>query len=126
MDNDKLKVLAKFLGEDDLDFVEAHYSDDYLVLTNEEADDAIRENIESSVWLFNPSFLAAHSCLSERVITILQESMHDDSNGEIKDTIEDFDNFVEDAILSDGRGHFLSGYDGEEHEVDGFFIYRQN
>ena len=31
--------------------------------------------------------------------------------------IKDFDAFVEDAAACDGRGHFLSGYDGIEHEV---------
>jgi len=26
----------------------------------------------------------------------------------------------------DGRGHAISGYDGEEHESAGFFLYRVN
>lgn len=40
------------------------------------------------------------------------------------------DEFVNKAIEADGRGHFLSKYDGAEHEVivDDvlFFIYRIN
>lgn len=40
------------------------------------------------------------------------------------------DNFVDEAISADGRGHFLNTYDGEEHEeeVDGswYYIYRTN
>lgn len=31
-------------------------------------------------------------------------------------TDEEADHFVEDAISSDGRGHFLSSWDGSEHE----------
>lgn len=42
----------------------------------------------------------------------------------------DKDALIEDAIRIDGRGHFISGYDGEEHEerVNGvtYFIYRTN
>jgi len=42
----------------------------------------------------------------------------------------DIDDFVEDVIMTDGRGNGLSGYDGEEREVsyDGewFYIYRTN
>lgn len=33
---------------------------------------------------------------------------------------------VADAIRCDGRGHFLSQYDGEEVEAGEFFIYRLN
>ena len=36
------------------------------------------------------------------------------------------DEFIEDAISSDGRGHFLSPYDGEENEEGDYFIYRIN
>ena len=48
----------------------------------------------------------------------------------VKSLIEDFDHFVDDAVLSDGRGHFLSSYDGYEHEVkingNYYYIYRTN
>jgi hypothetical protein len=40
--------------------------------------------------------------------------------------IEDMDHFVSDAICADGRGHFLSQYDGEENEEGEFYIYRTN
>ncbi len=36
------------------------------------------------------------------------------------------DDFVEDAVSADGRGHFLSHYDGEENEQGEYFIYRLN
>ena len=40
--------------------------------------------------------------------------------------IEDFDDFIDDAVSSDGRGHFISRYDGDENEQDGYYIYRCN
>ena len=42
----------------------------------------------------------------------------------IKKTDGGLDGFVEDAISADGRGHFLSSYDGDENEENGFYIYR--
>ena len=35
------------------------------------------------------------------------------------------DKFVDDAIDTDGRGHFISSYDGEEVEAEEYFIYRR-
>jgi hypothetical protein len=40
--------------------------------------------------------------------------------------IDDPDEFIQDAIDSDGRGHFLSYYDGEETEINDYYIYRIN
>jgi hypothetical protein len=42
--------------------------------------------------------------------------------------IKDMDDFVDDAIGADGRGHFLSHYDGNEVEdrESGLYIYRTN
>ena len=104
---------------------------EYLVLTDEEADQAVRENIEESVWAFNTSFLSCHvkNGISVDVINLLQEKCEDGSEA-IKSLIKDFDHFVDDAVGTDGRGHFLSHYDGDEHEVniegEYFYIYRLN
>ena len=57
-----------------------------------------------------------------------QSAKYDDANDTILALIDDFDEFVSDAISADGRGRFLSYYDGEENEevVNGetYFIYR--
>jgi hypothetical protein len=50
----------------------------------------------------------------------------EDGNSDLIGMIGDFDRFVSDAESSDGRGHFLSGYDGEEVEMGKFFGYRIN
>jgi hypothetical protein len=49
-------------------------------------------------------------------------------NEELKSLIGDMDDFKEDSISADGRGHFMSSYDGQENETDingeTFYIYR--
>jgi len=48
------------------------------------------------------------------------------ANEALKAMITDLDEFVEEAIGVDGRGHFLSTYDGAEEEEGEYFIYRVN
>ena len=134
-------ILASHLG---VDMDEAqHYidSEDYLVLTDEQADDWVREEIEEMVWAFTPSFLSVHTRVSEEAIKKVQE-MCEGANESITAMIKDFDWFVEDAVRCDGRGHFLAGYDCEEHEKiyasvvrngrcyeveqSAYYIYRRN
>jgi hypothetical protein len=105
-------------------------NNDYSVLTDDEADDAAAEYILDSVWAFNPSFLSAHiSSLDEDDIELIQQSC-ESSNKALVKLIDDVDHFIKDAISSDGRGHFLSSYDGEENEVTvagvTYYIYRIN
>ena len=129
-------VLALYLAEGDsynrVDYDEAqeHFdSQDYLVLTDEEADEVVREDIEEMVWAFNASFLSAHTGVDEEVFKILQVKC-EDSNDAIMSMIKDFDAFVEDAVRRDGRGIFLAGYDHEENEITfngiTYYIYRRN
>jgi len=138
----KAIVLAAHLGVN-LDEAESAIDDyDYLVCTDEEADDWVREDIEQMVWAFTPSFLSAHTgYVDEDVFKWLQQKC-EGANDAIMSMIKDFDAFVEDAVACDGRGHFLAGYDGIEHEVvylsverDGmcyktketyYYIYRRN
>ena len=122
-------ILAKHLGVD-LDDAQGWIdSEDYLVYTDEEADDAVRDYIEETVWAFTPSFLRHHTGVSEEAIQAIQ-SMCEDGNDAILSMIKDFDAFVDDAISSDGRGHFLAPYDHEENEITfngvDYYIYRRN
>ena len=48
------------------------------------------------------------------------------SNEPLLRSIIDFDAFVDEAISIDGRGHFMSSYDGHENELNELFIYRVN
>jgi hypothetical protein len=60
----------------------------------------------------------------------VQENYSEDANDLVLALIESDSNlgfFVRSAIQADGRGHFLSGYDGEEIETKGgMYIYRTN
>ena len=104
-------------------------NEDWLCLTDEEADKMAKDYILDSVWTFNPSFLSQHTGMNEKVFKLLQEHC-EGSNDAILAMIEDKEYFVEDAISYDGRGHFITSYDGEEHEQyvnDEFcYCYRMN
>jgi hypothetical protein len=107
-----------------------HFGDkEYLVLTEDEAEEKATDYIKESVWAFNSSFLSSHTGIDEDVFKLLSEKC-EDSNDAILSMIKDFDHFVSDAISSDGRGHFIASYDHDEHieEINNteYFIYRTN
>ena len=108
-------ILARHL-EVDMDDAQSYIdSEEYLVLTDEEADEHVREEIEEIVWAFTPSFLSVHTGVDEDVFRLLQQKC-ENANDAIKSMIKDFDWFVEDAVRCDGRGHFLARYDHNESE----------
>ena len=138
MDN-KIKALAEYLGEpaenlrDNGDnyfqVVDGH---EYLVLTDGEADEKAQEYIEDSLWAFKAEFILETCGLDSSfdVVESLRKMQKDSCEGcnefirAIIDGTCGIDAFVEDAILADGRGQFMSTYDGKEGEQDGYFIYR--
>ena len=133
--NDRERVIALAIHLDDYDFEEmdGYIDNDYLVYTDEEADEAVREYIEETVWAFSPSFLQAHTGVSSYIIEEMQKKMSPSANEAITAMIKDFDYFVDDAVACDGRGHFLAPYDFEENYVSfsneegenvTYFIYR--
>jgi hypothetical protein len=107
---------------------------DYMVLTDEEADEKAKDYILESVWAFNYDFLCAHSEAIAEIPKKEYEQMAgklcESFNKAVLAMIPDKEHFVKDAILADGRGHFLSPYDGQENEIkvgkEYYFIYRQN
>lgn len=102
-------------------------SEEWLVCTDEEADELVAQHIRDSVWAFRASFLASHiEDLPESEIQRIQESMYEDANAVLTRLIGDMDHFIDDAVSADGRGHFLSPYDGEEVEMGDFVAYRRN
>jgi hypothetical protein len=125
----RTQALAKHL-EADIEEAE-RVIDNYLILTDDEANKMAKQYIEDSICFFNASFIASHcdADISQEAIEAIQEK-YEASNPILLKLIKDIDYFVEDAISSDGRGHFLSSYDGEEseQEVKGttYFIYRTN
>lgn len=107
------------------------YSDDYLVLTDSEADEKAADYITDSLWAFNAEFLSGETGIDVEVFKAIQDNGKcEDNNQSIESCIDDMDGFIQAAISADGRGHFMSTYDGEEYEetVNGetYFIYRIN
>ncbi len=110
---------------------------EYDVLTDEEADEAARADILDSLWAFRPEFILSHmhdhgpTSIREdeaicKALRIMQEELCESATPIIRALIADLDEFVSDAIWADGRGHFISRYDGDEIELGEFYAYRQN
>lgn len=110
---------------------------EYQVMTDEEADEAARADILESLWAFRPEFILSHmhdhgpTSVREdeaicKALRIMQEELCESATPIIRALIADLDDFVSNAIQADGRGHFISRYDGEEIELGEFYAYRQN
>lgn len=137
MTNEKIIALANFLEESDHEEINVssynknlfeYGNQEYLVVTDEEADEETEEYIKESVWSFNASFLADQTDMPKEIFEALQ-SKYEDGNNAVLKLIEKtcgIDEFVKEAVQLDGRGHFLSSYDGNENEEGRFFIYRKN
>jgi len=109
-------------------------SREYAIATDQEADEACLKHIEDSVWAFNASFILKECGLPrelEECIQGFQEQKCESANPALLALVEKcckggLDEFVTDAIAADGRGHFLSHYDGEESQEVDYYIYRVN
>ena len=134
----RVAALAKFLGIDTDEVEESTYGDnqfdaegaEYLVLTDSEADEAVTERIREDLWTFNPSFLAGETGIDQDVYDAIANNGKCESNNDaiyslVKSTCG-LDSLVSEAVAADGRGHFMSSYDGEENEEGEYFIYRTN
>lgn len=113
---------------------------EWLVLTDEEADEKTAEEIKETLWVFNGWFIIEHMSNNNDLNSYTKEHLYksllqiqqtccEDCNALIYAIIggeNGIDNFISDAIEADGRGHFLSYYNSEEKETENFFIYRIN
>lgn len=131
----KRETLARYLGCDSGDIKEELWGlyvlgrKEYLVLTEAEAEEKAWGYILGSMWAFNKNFLDSHSKIiakmDKEVFGVIQ-GMCEGANDAILAMIDNIDEFVSDAISADGRGHFISSYDGDEIECGEYFIYRIN
>ena len=136
----KLQALASYLEEcrQDLEEPEIYVTnnifeldngEEYLVLTDDEADEYATSEIEDMLWAFNPDFLASYTGLHKAVFEALAEG-YETSNEAIMALINNagsMDEFVQESIDADGRGHFVANYDGEEIELENdYYAYRVN
>jgi hypothetical protein len=108
---------------------------EYAIGSDVEAQKAVSEYIKQSLWAFNASFILCHSKTGynpelENCLKQMQGKLCESANSLVEALIEDLDEFIEDAIGADGRGHFLSSYDGNEEEIkvnnEYYYGYRLN
>ena len=129
-----LEVPAEEITQSKYNENEFDCGDTYRVYTDSEADEAVKEQIKDSIWAFNADFILGECGLPlelEDCIRSFQEKECEGANDALLALVEKcagLDKFVNSAVSADGRGHFLSSYDGEENEVDfegeTYYIYR--
>ena len=138
----KLAALATYLECDAADLTlerHDHYglavysigSAEYAIGDDSQADEAAENYISDTLWAFRASFVLSFCKIrgerAEKAFEKMQSELCEDANEIVLAMIGDnVARFVSQAISADGRGHFLSGYDGDENEQDGFYIYRIN
>jgi hypothetical protein len=104
--------------------------EEYMILTDLEADSKCYDAVTDSLWSFRPSFILDHVSGVDNTVELqnaladMQDRLCDNSNALIKVMIDDLYDFVNDAVAADGRGHFLAFYDCIEHQEGEYFIYR--
>lgn len=142
---EKINTLAEFLEVEASELKQSSYDEnilnygnqEYLILTDAEADEKATEEIKNSLWAFNSDFIILHCKnfdkmdiyeveAAEKSLQYAQDNCCENANGLVYALIDDIHEFVEDAIIADGRGHFISYYDGVENELNGLYIYRLN
>ena len=138
---EKIKALAIYL-ECEEDEISEGYDEctfeygrgEYLVCTDEEADERCEDYILDTLWAFNTSYIMnyidTHTDYDDnnlRKCLVTVQELYEASNYLIKLLVGDrLGKFIDDAISTDGRGHYLAFYDDEENEINGYFIYRTN
>jgi hypothetical protein len=100
--------------------------DDWTLCTNQEADKYCYDYVIETVWAFNPSFLSGMTGIDDSAFEAIQANDKCEDNNEailsmIRGTCG-IEKFVDAAISADGRGNFLSSYDGEEYELPGDLV----
>jgi hypothetical protein len=141
---DRAKALAGLFDEqqDQILLIEGNVFQadgrEWLVLTDVEADEMAEDEVKSLIWAVKPDFICKHSSALEAAgkdaldcLADVQAKLCEDAQPVVKALIDDLDAFIADAVHTDGRGHFLAGYDGEERvytDDDGedWFIYAVN
>lgn len=135
--DDRVIALAAYLDIDPKNIEQDYYNDDqfeaesctYLVVDDEDADLYATNYIMNSLWAFNAEFIIEHTDLPYEAIDMIrdyQSNQYENANDTIFALINDIDKFIKAAISSDGRGHFITSYDGEEIEQGEYYIYRMD
>lgn len=115
-----------------------YLNEEYLVLTDEEANVLTHKYITENLWSFHAYFLLYFMNCTKKMdprdedtfceaLEEIQFRLAESANPMLYALVEsNLPALIKDAIRSDGRGHFLALYDFEEREVGDYFIYRVN
>ena len=136
----RIKELAEFLNCDKDEISVSQYDEnlftygnhEYLVLTDTEAYTYAEKYIKDTLWAFRAEFIIDECGLNPEctdAIRVMQERCCESCNSIIRAIIDGscgIDDFVYDAINSDGRGFYIAQYDNNENETDNYYIYRIN
>jgi len=90
---------------------------EYLVCSDEMADQQAKGEILSNLWAFKADFLASETGLPSEAFSCMQEKMSKDCNEAVRALVKSTcgeDSLVDAAVSANGRGHFLASYDNEE------------
>ena len=105
---------------------------EYLILTKKEANKEAALKIKEYLWAFNYEFISNYFKveINKHTYNKLRE-LYEDANEILLILIgNNIKKLIQDAISYNGRGHFISYYDGQEEEVSYngkyFYIYRLN
>lgn len=135
-----LDVAAEDVEVDDEDFYDALTvfavgNQRYAIGTEEQAQKAARTYVAESLWCMRSSFLSDETGLDARIFDAIAgrsgggEEFQEDISRIVEGLADNgVEGFTERAIEQDGRGTFISSYDGEEFELrDGeseWYAYR--
>ena len=108
------------VGKIDRAKIEQKYEEpgEYLVCSDELADNHVKGQILESLWAFNSDFLSNITGLDLEVFEKLA-GLSEAANEAVKVLVKStcgLDYLVEQAVAADGRGNFLASYDAEELE----------
>jgi hypothetical protein len=106
---------------------------DWLVCSDATADHLFADQVTDSLWSFRPEFLAGETGLPVEAFKCLA-TLGDNGNAAVIALVKatcGIEALINSAEQADGRGHMLSGYDGEELEVrvsgrKTWYVYRTN
>ena len=123
----QIKQLSKYMNckPSELNLEDFDFYDYY------DANITAKEYIQDYIGTFNPKFISRCTNIAEDIIKDMQRSsdFYNDCSIALSYLIEatcGWDKFVKDALIVNGRGYFLSPYDGQEIELissNGNIIY---
>lgn len=114
------------------EYLYEYENSDYLILTNEEATEEAKQQINDFLWSLDASLIQKHlkTELSIGAIQHVQSDMCEKCTFLLLSLIEDTNAFYQEIISTFGRGYFIAFHDFKEHilfdfnENKRYYIYR--